>query len=116
MHVLIKGVRYDFDALNKASLLDLIALKKETGLTMQTLSNIYEALEKRSKEPDYDFLGDEDNLLLMAVLLWLARRKAGERTLSFEESADAPLSEIEFVADPDDEPEADEPAETVDPS
>ena len=113
MHVLIAGNRYDFDALNRVSLGDLIELKKQTGLSMGDIEKIYTRLQTEANNPDFDFLGDEGHLLLLATLVWLGRRKAGER-LTFEESAATPLSDITFVPDAD-EGENVAVEETVDP-
>lgn len=111
MHVVVAGTEYAFDALNKASLLDLIELKKQTGLTAGDLESLVGKLEEQKDDPDFSFIDDEGNLLVLAVLIWLARRRAGERSLKFEDSADVPLDEISFVADGTDE----EPAESPDP-
>lgn len=112
MHVIVGDKRYEFEALNKASLLDLMELKKQTGLTMETLGDLIAKMETQQKDdPEFDFLGDEGNLLVLAVMIWLARRRAGERSLKFEDSADVPLSDVQLVAD-----EADEaPEESPDP-
>lgn len=112
MHVVVAGTEYAFDALNKASLLDLIELKKQTGLTAGDLEKLVGKLEEQKEDPDFNFIDDEGNLLVLAVLIWLARRRAGERSLKFEDSADVPLDEIAFVADDTDE----EPEESPDPS
>ncbi len=99
MHVVVSGTEYHFDALNKASLLDLIELKKQTGLTMESLGAIVSRLDEAKDDDGFDFTSDEGGLVALAVMIWLARRRAGERSLKFEDSADVPLDEIQFVAD-----------------
>lgn len=75
--------------------LDTMALRRETGFTFLTLTK---ALEEA---PDLD---------LIAVLVWLARRTSGEKTLAFNDVA-ATIdyeSEIDIVGEPgaDADPEA----------
>ena len=59
MHILAAGKRYDFSALNRASLLDLIELKKQTGLTMSMIGDIYGDIAQRSSEPGYTPMDDD---------------------------------------------------------
>lgn len=114
MHILAAGKRYDFSALNRASLLDLIELKKQTGLTMSMIGDIYGDIAKRSSEPGYTPMDDDAALMLFAVLIWLSRRGEGEIDLPFRESASMPLTELQIVADDDDAP--DELEEQPDPT
>ncbi len=101
MHILAAGKRYDFSALNRASLLDLIELKKQTGLTMSMIGDIYGDIAQRSSEPGYTPMDDDAALMLFAVLIWLSRRGEGEIDLPFRESASMPLTELQIVADDD---------------
>lgn len=114
MYVVVAGTKYEFNALNKASLLDLIELKKQTGLTTGALEQLVTKLEQAKDDPEFSFIDDEGNLIALAVMIWLARRRAGERALKFEESADVPLHEITFVAEEGDE--EDDVTEAPDPS
>jgi hypothetical protein len=110
VHVVVAGTAYHFNALNKASLLDLIELKKQTGLSTGDLEKLVGKLEDAKDDPEFSFIDDEGNLIALAVMIWLARRRAGERSLKFEDSADVPLDEIAFVAeDSDDEDDAESP-------
>ena len=113
MHILIGEKRYDFSALNKASLLDLIELKKQTGLTMGTVGQLYADVVARSSEPGYSLLDDDGALILFAVMIWLSRRAEGELDLPFRESASMPLTELQIVNDVDDQDDdGDEPDPT----
>lgn len=114
MRVVVSGTEYSFEALNKASLLDLIELKKQTGLTVDDLGKMIAAMEDAAKaaegddDPGASFLADEGNLLVLAVMIWLSRRRAGERSLKFEDSADVPLSDVQLVPDDTDGEQSEE--------
>lgn len=75
--------------------MDTMALRRECGFSFRGL------IEAFQRDPDID---------LIAALVWLSRRQAGERLLSYEEVAtdidyDADLDIIEVV-DPESDPEA----------
>lgn len=75
--------------------MDTMALRRETGFSFRGL------IEAFQRDPDID---------LIAALVWLARRIAGERLLSFEDVArdidyDVDLDVIE-VAEAESDPEA----------
>ena len=115
MHILIGEKRYDFSALNRASLLDLIELKKQTGLTMGLIGEMYVQVAERAQgEKGYSPINDETGLLLFAVIIWLARRADGEIDLQFRDSASMPLTELQIVNDADDD--AEDAEEEPDPS
>ena len=102
MKIRVSGVEYEMGSLAAASLLDLIKLKQTTGQGMKSLqANLGRLSEFAS--PD-DLLEDDEALVAVAALIWLSRRMAGE-TIGFEESASAPMSEIEFIADDTDVPD-----------
>jgi len=102
MKIRVSGVEYEMGSLAAASLLDLIKLKQTTGQGMKSLqANLGRLSEFAS--PD-DLLEDDEALVAVAALIWLSRRMAGE-AIGFEESASAPMSEIEFIADDTDVPD-----------
>lgn len=92
MKIVISGREYRAISSDEATLADLLALKSATGLSQRDLRALGEIAE-----------GDDDNaILLTGILVWFARRRAGER-LTLEEACDVPLAEIEFVEEPGDE-------------
>lgn len=109
MKLLLAGKEYDItDALQKSTLADLYDLKVQTGIGMKTLSD---SLQRMSALADpQDFLDDEEILRALTSLIWLCRRRAGEKLTVAEANAVA-LSDIQFKVDP-----ADTPDEAADPT
>ena len=66
---------------------DLLRLQKDTGLTRKDLRLMRERV---AALPQDEIEESEDALILTAVTVWLARRKAGEQ-LTMEEACDFPL-------------------------
>jgi hypothetical protein len=96
----ISGAEYDIAELGKLSLFDLLELKKQTGLDVDGLQEVFKDAEDGDGS---SVLASEEGLTAFGAMIWLSRRKAGER-LTFEEACDFPLEELEFV---DDDPEPD---------
>lgn len=93
-----------------ASLSDLLRLQKDTGLTRKDLRLMRERV---AALPQDEIEESEDALILTAVTVWLARRKAGEQ-LTMEEACDFPLGENTFEAeDSDEEAAAADPTQAV---
>jgi hypothetical protein len=112
MKLRIEGKDYDVAEIGRLSLLDLLELKKQTGMDVDRLQEVFaEAQQRQDEAPDDEegamsILGTEDGLIAFGALIWLSRRKAGERSLTFEQACDFPLEELQFV---DDEPGEVEP-------
>ncbi len=101
MKIRIQGVEYDVAEIGRLSLLDLMELKKQTGLSVEDMT-------VPLAEGGESIIATNDGVMALGALIWLTRRKAGETDLTFEQACDFPLDELEFV---DDEPEV----EQVDP-
>lgn len=102
MKLVLAGTEYSVnDALQKATLSDLLQLKVKTGIGMKTLKKSLDSMSKLA-DPE-DFLDDEPILLALNALVWLCRRHAGEK-LSLDDANAVPLDEISFNTD--DEPAA----------
>lgn len=99
---------YDVGAINKASLTDLLNLKKFTGLTLDQLQAGHAKLDQFDNVAEA--MSDMDALMSLAAAIWLARWKAGDG-LNLEEACDFPLDEMVILPDPGDE----KPQETADP-
>jgi hypothetical protein len=106
--LILSGREYELeDALQRSTLADLYQLKLKTGIGMKTLKASLEAMGEFDNPED--FLDDERVLLAFNALIWLCRRRAGEK-LTLEEANDVPISEVAFETDePDVTP--DEPAD-----
>jgi hypothetical protein len=92
---------YDVDAINKASLTDILNLKKFTGLTLAKVQEGHARLQAYTNPEDA--LSDMDSLMALGAAIWLARWKAGDK-LSFEEACDFPLDDLVILTDPGDAP------------
>ncbi len=103
MKVRIQGTEYDVAEVGRLSLLDFMELKKQSGMNVE---DVTEPLATGGES----ILSTNEGVMALAGLIWLTRRKAGERDLSFEQACDFPLDELEFLDD--DEPTE---VETVDP-
>lgn len=100
MKVLIEGTAYSMAAIGRFTMFDLLAMKEVTGVDFDTLQQRLSDMETMS-DPS-DMLGSEEHLRAFGALIWLLRRKAGER-LTFEEALDFPLSEMKFETEDGDE-------------
>jgi len=105
------------ESVNDATLGDLYALKMQTktadftGVSLKTLSTMFARFGDLSSNPDFntmDLLDDEDFLINMTGLIWLAKRKAGE-PVTFAEAGQVSFTQVQFV----DEADADEDASDV---
>lgn len=101
----ISGVVYDMEtAIPKTSLQTLLIMKRDYGYTMPMIVKLSSKLEKLT-DP-MAVLEDEEMLQGFLIIIWLARRHAGE-DVTLEESSNAViLDEIEMVEDDEAEPEA----------
>lgn len=109
MRIRIEGTEYDVAEIGRLSLLDLLELKKQTGMDVDRLQAVFaEAQPAEDTEDDespqdpHNILNTEDGLIAFGALIWLSRRKAGERTLTFEQACDFPLDALEFIDDGED--------------
>lgn len=95
MKFLIGDKQYDAEeGLSKVSLATLYELKVKTGIGMKTLAGMAQKLGTYT-DP-MDLLEDKDSFRALMIVIWLARRHAGEH-LSLEESSSFPLDEFRLV-------------------
>jgi hypothetical protein len=92
---------YNVDAINKASLTDILNLKKFTGLTLAEVQEGHARLQSFTNPEDA--LSDTSALMALGAAIWLARWKGGDK-LTFEEACDFPLDELVILPDPGDQP------------
>lgn len=108
MKIRISGIEYDLEAgLQRPSLLTLMELQAKAGVGMKTLIRC--SREFAGKQP-MDIIDDPETLRVFASIIWLARRVAGDK-VSFEDSANVPLDEYEWVTEEPEPDAAEEPAE-----
>lgn len=103
MKISIQGTLYDVAEVGRLSLLDLMELKKQTGM------NVEDMTEPLANAEGDSLISTNEGVMALGALIWLTRRKAGERELTFEQACDFPLDELDFLDD--EEPEV----EQVDP-
>lgn len=116
----LDGTRYELADIGSASLFDLLDMKKQTGLGVKDLEQLLTDFGTIGDDGDQfetfsDALGSERHILAFAALVWLSRRKAGERDLTVREAADFPLDALSFVSDEEDAADV-EVDESADPS
>lgn len=100
----VGGVVYDMEtAIPKTSLQTLLVMKRDYGYTMPMIVKLSSKLEKLT-DP-MAVLEDEELLQGFLIIIWLARRHAGEDVTLEDSSNRVILDEIEMV-EPDPEPEA----------
>lgn len=95
----------EYDAelgLRKASLLTLFELKSKHGIGLKSLAATAKKFEQIA-DP-MDLLEDEESFQLFLVVIWLARKYAGEKLTLEEANSDFALDELVLVVE--DEPEA----------
>lgn len=107
MRFTIEGRDYDVADLGKFSLLDLLDLRRQTGLDIDTISKRLDEMGTLFEDDPSAMLSSEPHLEAFGAFIWLLRRRAGER-LTLEESLDFPLDELTITLDPD-EVEATDP-------
>jgi hypothetical protein len=107
MLFVIQGRKYPADSLQDISLADMLAVKRQTGMSMTELDAALNKLVEESSTteggPGMESL-DDASLFALATMIWLARRHAGEKSLTLEEAADFPLRELSMEAEPGDLP------------
>lgn len=97
MKLKISGKEYDIEAgASKVTLQTLYVMQKDYGVNMADLAQTAERF-KECKDPR-QLLGNPETLHALLVMIWMARRYAGE-TMTLEESGSFPLDELEFVGD-----------------
>lgn len=99
----VSGTVYDLEtAIPKTSLQTLLVMKRDYGYTMPMIVRLSTKLDKLT-DP-MAVLEDEELLQGFLIIIWLARRHAGEDVTLEDSSNRVILDEIELVPD-EEEPE-----------
>lgn len=102
MQFKIKGVLYDAEmGLRKATLLTLFELKSKHGVGLKSLAATAKKFEQIS-DP-MELLEDAESFQLFLIIIWMARRYAGEKISLEQANDDFALDEFSLVLP--DEPE-----------
>jgi len=99
----IEGKRYPMVTASEATLADLIAIKRQTGISvgeLQECADLFDGLDEKDAEKVAEKYPDEA-LVVFGVSVWLSRRAAGEH-LTLEEACAVPLDKIRQIAEPGD--------------
>lgn len=92
---------YDAEAgIAKVTLTTLYELKLRHGIGMQTLMEMLQKFEKF--QTPMEILEDKHAFQAFRVLIWLARKHAGEK-LSLDEANEFPLDTLEIIMPEEDE-------------
>lgn len=112
MKLVVDGVGYEIvDSLNGAGLGDLRTVKRELGVTVRSIKSTFDRLGESADDPEFDnlsLLEDDDFLLSMIGLIWLSKRKAGEK-LSIADAEATPFDTFSLDFDEPEEDSADVP-------
>jgi hypothetical protein len=109
MKIKIQGKEYPMASIGKATLFDVMEIKKATGMTIGEVEEHLTAMSTDSSEgTGAEMLSNPEALIALGALIWLTRRRAGEH-LTLEQACDFPLDEMEFVAEEGDEDETPNP-------
>ena len=96
----IRGKRYESKNLDALTLKDILTVESE--LAALGIPRAWQEIRKAAARLDQmtadEFEDDPDGPLMVALLVWAARRGAGE-TVTFTEAIDVPLSDFEFLPD-----------------
>lgn len=126
MKFIIDGETYDADDIGEVSGQDMLAMSKQADMGIQTWQRTISQIPRLATADDGSIVvlseseakatpercdsnlvtESEPHLRAFLVMVWLARRIAGNRSLTFAESASLPFRKIDFVSDATDaEPE-----------
>lgn len=100
----INGKRYPMVTADEATLADMIAVKRQTGVSVKELQDmvqLFDGLDEAEQEKVLDENPDE-GMLVFGIAVWLSRRAAGETDLTLEEACAVPLDQIRQIAEPGD--------------
>jgi hypothetical protein len=105
MKFLINGNEYDpVLGLQKVTLQTLFELKVKHGISVRDLQTAARKMDD-IKDP-MQLLEDVEAFQTFMVIIWLARRYAGEKLSLAEANSDFGLADLEIVHEETDEPEA----------
>jgi hypothetical protein len=125
MQFIIDGTAYDAGSLDRITGLDALELPRQAGIGVQSMARRLEeigrlayatdgtitVLPEGATSVDPPVMDSEPHLRALLAFIWMSRRLAGERTLTFDESSSFEFTKLDIVAD-------DEPAQVdvVDPT
>ena len=104
MKIKIGIKEYEMASIGKATLFDIMEIKKATGMTIGEVEEHLTTLGSNGEDPDEtgeELMSNPEALIALGALIWLTRRRAGER-LTLEEACDFPLDELEFIEEESD--------------
>jgi hypothetical protein len=113
MIFIIEGKEYDVDqGMAKVTLQTLFELKAKHGISAKDLQGMAGYLQKFNGKDPAELLDDKVALRGLMVVIWLARKHAGEK-LSMEEANSFPMDQ--FLIKPEEPVADDDPKEATPP-
>ena len=132
MRFIIDDVEFSTSDIGDLEYRDILAMPKQAGMGVQTWGRVASQIERLALaedgetvivltpeqakaeperlEPDLLF-DSERHLRAFLIMMWLARRTAGQPSLTFDESTAVKFSAVQFVREDDDEPDPDDEPE-----
>jgi uncharacterized protein (DUF433 family) len=105
--LVIEGDRFDIqEALGKASIRTLVDLQKSAGISVNTIVDTLAALGEM--EDPRELFNSVERLYVFAALVFLCRRKAGEK-LSFDDATEVSLADVRIDFEDDEAEVASDP-------
>lgn len=106
MRFKLEGRTYNVATVDRLSLRDLLMLEKETAelgqpMKWSDLKRIVNDTVAAIGAKDEGFEDRDDFPWFLGIIIWAARRDAGEE-LTFSEAVDFPLADFEFLPEPED--------------
>ncbi len=105
MRIRIKDREYDPRTANDATLWDLRELQSQTGLGLPAIQNRLQAVSTLPEEEQAEAMFAPENLTALMALIWLLRRRAGERLTLEEATGDFAVHELSIVGAEDEDGE-----------
>lgn len=105
MIFVIEGKEYDVEqGLAKVTLNTLFELKAKHGISAKDLQIMAQYLSKFNGKPAEELLDDKMAIRSLMVIIWLARKHAGER-ITLEQACEFDMTEFYIKAEDEPEPE-----------
>ena len=113
MQFVIDGRTYDAGSLDKITGLDALELPRQAGIGVQSMARRLEEIGRLAYAPDGSIvvlpegstsddppvMDSEPHLRALLAFIWMSRRLAGEKTLTFVDSSGFEFTKLDILVD-----------------